>query len=78
METLKDCLDSMDRFEVVGYGKIRILNSFERMRECIIVTYREQNFVNESSLLRILSQINHITEKKFSMMLTIFKKTFMI
>ena len=33
------------------------------MRECIIDTYQEENFVNEMSPLRILPQINHVTEK---------------
>ena len=49
---------------VVDYSNIIILDNFEQMRECTIDTYHKK-FVNEKSLLRILSHINHITEKNF-------------
>ena len=44
------------------------------MRECMIDTYQEKSFVNEFSLLRILSQNDHITERIYSDDADIIKK----
>ena len=65
METIKDCLDFIDVVRVVDYKNIKIVDNFEQMRESIIDTYEEKIFVNEMCLLRILSQVNHITAKNY-------------
>ena len=74
METTKDCKDFIDVVRVVEYKNFINVDKFEQIKERIIDKYLEKNVVNEMSLLRLLSQINHITEKIYFDFVDNFKK----
>ena len=45
METIKGCLNFINVVGLVHYKNITIEDKFEQMRECIIDTYQEKNFI---------------------------------
>ena len=63
MVTKINCLASIDVVGAVNHKNIKIIDNFEQRRHWLIDTNQEESLVNEMSLLEILPQINHITEK---------------